>query len=592
MQQNRLEELKKKREELMKKKELQMKDFREHYRQAHNEPTTPTRIQQSTANDANASQKQAVKYPITPSNEVVLLTHKQEEKKIMLEEGVMANFELDNQKLQAEDDYFSDSSESDPEAKADNRFTDLVGNVALINAARFSVSKSKPDAGQFKQLTDAEIENLFNSRQTSLMSFFQKVERMIKDEQNQKGKEDLIEDYIFNQDKDVREQKEGCTVKKIEDGEVEGKYMVNDIAWMKSNLYETEKIAVCYSKLPGLRETSFDKHDFLIGVYSNEKRVETKTSRAEIKKICADDEDDVKILGGLDNGRVAVWDLRTEKTAPDMISKIGEKSNYLPIIDIKKRGDEVFTVGLEGRICKWDARKFEEPLFFFDTLCLSEGNSLAQLESMPMSMEMDPVEKDLIYVTTFEGSVYELLIGPNNFQQRNFLPDLHSAPISRLKVMDFKNFFKEQAQNKKNAQYVNPSAKFVNHFLTCSFDWSIKLFKGSLANEINTFRYHNDFVTCIDVNSSLCPFTFASSDAEGRLAVWKLDSNNLDMPIFEWSNTSAISKIAWNMTGLKLAVGDVKGGVNTLSFPKNKLLIPERTFTNYLSSGLLNLKKA
>ena len=240
------------------------------------------------------------------------------------------------------------------------------------------------------------------------------------------------------------------------------------------------------------------------------------------------------------------------------------------------------------------------PMIVFVIISMTIASSLvignrppfAQLEAMPMSMEMDPVDKDVIYVTTFEGSVYELLVNPNNFQQRNFLPDIHSAPITRIKVMDFKSFFKDQALNQKNSQLVNPNAKFVNHFLTSSFDWGIKLYKGSLANEINSFRYHNDFVTNIDVNNSLCPFTFASADAEGKLAVWKLDSNNLDLPIFEWSNSSAISKISWNMSGLKLAVGDVKGGVNTLTFPKSKLLIPEKTFTNFLSSGLSNLKKA
>jgi WD40 repeat protein len=587
---SKLEELKRKREEMRKKNDemnaaLNQGPIRERVERS----KTPVRQQPVNSQEGNKS-KSVIRYPINASSEVVLLSHKQDEKKITLEEGIMVNFELDHQKLHGEDDYFSNSSEADTEIAQESKFSDVVGKFAMVNRGSFVRNPLPGD--QFRQLANDELEVLFRDRQSNLILFFKNVERMINGGLGQNDDDDLIEDYIFNQDKDVREQKEGCTVKKLEDQETEGKYMVNDIMWMKSNLYETEKVAVCYSKLTGIRDTSFDKFDYFIGVYSNERRVETKTSRSEIKKICADDQDDSKIFGGLDNGRVAIWDIRTEKANPDLISKITEKANYLPIIDIKKRSEEVFTVGLEGRICKWDARKLEEPLFSFDLLCVPEGNSLAQLEAMPMSLELDPADKEILFVTTFEGSIYELMVNPNNFQQRSFFADIHTAPITRLSVMDFKSFFREQALNPKNSSFVNSNAKFINHFLTCSFDWDIKLFKGSLANEIHTFRYHNDFVTSIDINNTLCPFTFASGDAEGKLAVWKLDSNSLDVPIFEWANSSSISRLNWNFSGTRLAVGDVKGGVNILTFPKSKLLIPERTFTNFLTSGLSNLKKS
>ena len=208
-----------------------------------------------------------------------------------------------------------------------------------------------------------------------------------------------------------------------------------------------------------------------------------------------------------------------------------------------------------------------------------------------MSLTIDPVDPDTLFVSTFEGSVYEVSINANTFQQKNFLPDVHSAPITRLKFLDFKGFFRDQTNSKRSTQNLgNTGPKFVNHILTSSFDWSIKLFKGSLANEIHTFRYHNDFVTDIAVNRSVCPFTFASADSEGRLAVWRLDSPSLELPVFEWTNPAAISNIAWNKTGLRLAIGDVRGSVTTLTFPKSKLALSEKAAANYFANGVLNLK--
>jgi hypothetical protein len=62
------------------------------------------------------------------------------------------------------------------------------------------------------------------------------------------GGEDLIEDYIYNQSKDDREMIEGCTVKKIEDALVDGKYMANDIMWLPQTA-GVERLAVSLARL-------------------------------------------------------------------------------------------------------------------------------------------------------------------------------------------------------------------------------------------------------------------------------------------------------------------------------------------------------
>lgn len=106
--------------------------------------------------------------------------------------------------------------------------------------------------------------------------------------------------------------------------------------------------------------------------------------------------------------------MRSENLFPEIVSYVQESANYLPIIDIKKVDNFIFSVGFEGRVCKWDARKLEAPIIIQDLYCINEQQNLTQLEAMPLGFEICPGNGDLIYVNTIEGSVYELLLTPNS----------------------------------------------------------------------------------------------------------------------------------------------------------------------------------
>jgi hypothetical protein len=260
-----------------------------------------------------------------------------------------------------------------------------------------------------------------------------------------------------------------------------------------------------------------------------------------------------------------------------------DKISFMPVIDLKKRENDIFSVALEGRIHKFDARKFYEPVFSMDMFVMSESHTIVKLESMPTSLEFDPLDPEILYVTTTEGTIYEIGINQNSFQEKQIFQRIANAPVTNLKFMDFKNFFKDIPTMRKTG---SGRIKASNFFVTSSFDWNVKFFKESLGNEVAVNNYHNDFVTALDVNNQLCPFTYASGDVEGKLAVWKVDQNYTTQPVIEWSTPQAISKVRWNHSGLQLAVGDVRGGVNILTFAKSKLMISEKMMNYYSSHGL------
>lgn len=60
--------------------------------------------------------------------------------------------------------------------------------------------------------------------------------------------------------------------------------------------------------------------------------------------------------------------------------------------------------------------------------------------------------------------------------------------------------------------------------MTSSIDWEVKLWKPNFTNFV-TIAKHEDFITSLDINNSLNPFIFASSDSEGTLQVNKLFSD-------------------------------------------------------------------
>lgn len=72
------------------------------------------------------------------------------------------------------------------------------------------------------------------------------------------------------------------------------------------------------------------------------------------------------IIGGLDSGRIAIWDLKSNQRKPNQLSFVSPTSSYLPLAGIKKIDKIIYTIGHEGRLARWDTRKLEKPIIMTD----------------------------------------------------------------------------------------------------------------------------------------------------------------------------------------------------------------------------------
>jgi len=102
-----------------------------------------------------------------------------------------------------------------------------------------------------------------------------------------------------------------------------------------------------------------------------------------------------------------------------------------------------------------------------------------------------------------------------------------------------------------------------NTFLSCSADWTIKLWDQENPNAIFTFSSTTDYVAdiCWSPNNST---VFASVTGDGRVDVWDISVNTLD-PLTFISTGLRLSTVAFSIASPVLVVGHEGGGVDVYS---------------------------
>lgn len=160
--------------------------------------------------------------------------------------------------------------------------------------------------------------------------------RLMESELNKEERYDLIEDYIFNQDNFMNEGSGGFKIKPLEDSGIQGVFKVNDFLWIKNK--EKTKFVMALSRLASKYQATspLDEHgEFLLNVYEGEKLVHTLKSRSEIISICVDNKEAPNIVyGGLQNGRIAIWDITGKRRRPETLSRPHLLSNFLAIVHL------------------------------------------------------------------------------------------------------------------------------------------------------------------------------------------------------------------------------------------------------------------
>ncbi len=175
-----------------------------------------------------------------------LLNQKKEAQKIQLNEFVQVfAMELD----QANKDYeYSDQEEPEsPESEIEDiesKEEEKKEQQAQENMIKINKRTSIP-----KVMTSEDYNQFLHENEAQCLEFLRMAEQRLEEENQKVNKVSrLIEDFINNQDKDIQESRGGCIVRKIEDLDMENKYMANDLIWLNDKNLESERIAVAFNK--------------------------------------------------------------------------------------------------------------------------------------------------------------------------------------------------------------------------------------------------------------------------------------------------------------------------------------------------------
>ncbi|KAG8901541.1 hypothetical protein FRB99_005223 [Tulasnella sp. 403] len=263
------------------------------------------------------------------------------------------------------------------------------------------------------------------------------------------------------------------------------------------------------------------------------------------------------VFGGSYSGQILLWDTRS-KHLPVLKTPLSAAGHTHPVYTMQMVGTQnahnLITGSTDGMVCSWLVDMLAQPQ---ETLDLVHTGHNKTDEVAITALDFPENETTTFWVGTEEGNVYQA----NRYDRAGSKAGLnqydvyrgHAGPVTGL------NF--------------HPSAgpvDFSDLFLTCSVDWTVKLWRTKSAAKPSTsahtitplysFEEADDYVYDVKWHP-VHPSIFGAADGSGRFDIWNL---NVDTEVPSVSTPvgsgRAINKIAWECKeGRRVGLGSSDG---------------------------------
>ena len=270
------------------------------------------------------------------------------------------------------------------------------------------------------------------------------------------------------------------------------------------------------------------------------------------------------LLGvGLYDGTVAIYDVRkVEKVDAKPMLESGHGSGgkhtdpvwQLVWVDQgAEKGEILVSISSDGRVTKWDMKKGLENTDLMKLKRVaapskggqkSEGGGggsegIISRRASGMCVAFHIRDHNIYLAGTEDGHIHKCSCSYSEQHLESFFG--HSGPVYKLRWSPFS----------------------PNTFLSCSADWTIKLWDQDSHNAIFTFSSTTDYVADISWSPNNST-VFASVTGDGRVDVWDISVNTLD-PLTSISTGLRLSTIAFSQVSSVIVVGHDGGGVDVYS---------------------------
>jgi len=259
------------------------------------------------------------------------------------------------------------------------------------------------------------------------------------------------------------------------------------------------------------------------------------------------------------DGTVCIFDVRKQESKPMLESGHGSGGKHTdPVWQLAwvdqgaERGEVLVSISTDGRVTQWNMKKGLEhvPLMNLKRVAApaksaKEGAAAAGSEGIisrkasGLCVAFSLKDPNIYLAGTEDGHIHKCSCSYNEQHLDNYFG--HAGPVYKLRWSPF----------------------CENIFLSCSADWSIKLWNQERSEAIFTFSSSTDYVADVawsPDNSSV----FASVTGDGRLDVWDISVNTLD-PITTVKTEHRLSSVAFSNNSPVIVVGHEGGVVDVYS---------------------------
>ncbi|EFO23580.1 cytoplasmic dynein intermediate chain 1 [Loa loa] len=254
------------------------------------------------------------------------------------------------------------------------------------------------------------------------------------------------------------------------------------------------------------------------------------------------------IMGGCYSGQICMWDNRLSKKTPVNKSPLSSQAHTHPVLSMAVVGSQnahnLISISTDGRLCSWSVDNLNQPIDVIDLAWKQK-----QVTCTCMSFALEDVNN--FVVGSEEGNVYTA----SRHGNKGGINDGYEGHIGPVTGVD----------THKASGIIDLS----HLFLSCSLDWTVKLWSTKETRPIYSFEKHGNYVTDV-AWSPVHPAVFTSADASGNVFLWNLNEDT-EAPVshLQMEGGVGVRKMKWMQNGQQLTVGDEKGNLYVYDVHEN-----------------------
>ncbi|KFD52347.1 hypothetical protein M513_06728 [Trichuris suis] len=276
------------------------------------------------------------------------------------------------------------------------------------------------------------------------------------------------------------------------------------------------------------------------------------------------------LVAGTYSGQICLWDMRQSKRTPIQKSALSTPAHTHPIYCLEVVGSanahNVVSVSTDGKLCSWSLEMLSQPQETLD-LQLKQSKQVGAY-----CMRFAPNDVNNFFIGSDDGCVYAGCRHGN----KAGITDVYEGHSGTTAGMDI--------------HAATGPIDFSNLMLTCSFDWTVKLWNTKELKPLYSFENNSDYV--FDVAwSPAHPALFASVDGTGKLELWHLNQDT-ELPVASLTveGGAALKSLVWARSGMQIVVGGDDGKVWAYDV-NEQLAVPTPNEWSLLSKTLYELKQ-